>query len=780
MRVVGKSVKRSLVTILVLSALFLLVFHSASLAIDDSLWQAFEQAVPLVEAPGSPFELEDPANVVVTGDVNEDGHMDIVLAGFNLSIWLGDGYGGFSALPKVNLPITTSLAGRSLQMVIGDFKEDNHLDLAISDATTGMLLCLLGDGTGHFHQANNSPLPVVNEPSALITGDLDHDGHLDFIVADSTNKVFVSLLGDGTGHFIKVSENSLPGHFFDLIYEDFNEDEYGDLVVAGFGGQLLLLRGGEGGNFGEPMISEIGMGPKRIDVGDFDEDGDLDLVVSNEWSGSLTMLLNDGKGGFSIGSLYEEETPGDILAEDFNGDGHLDFAILQEGISYLGERYGKCSMYFGAGSGDFIGPVPYVIGPLLRGVISGITPTVGDFNEDGYPDIAFNTQNSLQPPFGLDVLISASEDKARYTKLIRYAQRSIYALAEGDFNADGHRDLVVGDLEAISVWLGNGKAVYLAVLRHLHPFLTVSQPVVGLYSLISGDFDKDGYDDLVHNYRGIQDPLSISVLLNKNGEEFKAQSSVEIGVPSPRAPLLTLDWNGDENLDLVVGGPNSMFFLLGDGRGEFTKPIDYPIDGGVVTCLTSGDFNADGYIDIAAVTLDKPALVTLFGDGRGGTAEVLYQPLDNGSNTLVNEDFDDDGFQDLILVDYEGKLVLFGGDESGTFSSRVIAEVALPEDFKASWLGSGDFNGDVLPDLAIGLVNVVPPSLDDAHGPLLLINEGSEGFRAISDFGLSPCLTPLLITDLDADGREELVTTGHFSMIIIYNFYINNMIHHYR
>jgi len=174
------------------------------------------------QLPAPPPGRTMPGRDLVLGDLNHDGHVDIVAA-FNrwgLYIYYGDGCGGFTGgpvefiSPRMFDSIATSLA-------LGDVNHDGHLDLVIQGTALGREEAngpevYLGDGRGGW-QAASTGLKVLKLVTAgLALGDLDQDGHLDLIVGGNITGESQSgyglfwFRGDGQGGWQLVPESGLP------------------------------------------------------------------------------------------------------------------------------------------------------------------------------------------------------------------------------------------------------------------------------------------------------------------------------------------------------------------------------------------------------------------------------------------------------------------------------------------------------------------------------------------------------------------------------------------
>lgn len=157
------------------------------------------------------FFVEQLPTSVQTGDMNNDGILDLVVAGAEprntggnfVSTYLGDGAGHFTLKQDNNLG-SGNLKG---EIALGDFNEDGKLDVAFPQ--TGLnngesshsrnLLIFFGDGTGKLVQ--QPTITVGEEPHSVIAADFNKDGHLDLADTNRTDATVSVLLGDGQGHF---------------------------------------------------------------------------------------------------------------------------------------------------------------------------------------------------------------------------------------------------------------------------------------------------------------------------------------------------------------------------------------------------------------------------------------------------------------------------------------------------------------------------------------------------------------------------------------------------
>ncbi|MDQ5895315.1 MAG: hypothetical protein QG596_1576 [Actinomycetota bacterium] len=333
---------------------------------------------------------------VTTADFNADGNADIASANIysdNVSIHLGDGVGGF--LPGLFFPV-----GQNPEVIINDdFNGDGFVDLATANITSNNVSVLLGAGDGSFDPA--ADFAVDTGPHSLVSADFDGDGNRDIATVSVYNDTVSILLGDGSGGFSPVTFFPIqPGAFSPSITTaDFNNDGNPDLATANYqGGMLSVLFGDGSGAFGPSMDIGVSpaLGPFAVATADLNGDGKQDLVSANYTSGSLSVLLGDGDGGFSPPIDFGTgpgANPNLVIVADMNGDSFPDL---------IAPIYNTDSLVVlpGDGTGNFGAPDTFSVG----GSTYPVSVATADFNGDGLPDLA--TANFL--PNYLSVLLNTS------------------------------------------------------------------------------------------------------------------------------------------------------------------------------------------------------------------------------------------------------------------------------------------------------------------------------------------------------------------------------------
>jgi hypothetical protein len=340
----------------------------------------------------------------------------------------------------LSLPSTSE----SIGVIAADFNNDGKLDIATANVEQpGLVFIFLGNGDGTFQPAVS--YSTGQEPYSLAAGDFNGDGIIDLAVANFFDNTVSVLLGNGDGTFQTHIDYATGTNPDSVMCGDFNGDGKLDLVVSNYSGSLdnasisILLGNGDGTfqphvDYPDPVTN-----PFSLNIGDFNGDGKLDVVMATDIGATsgVAVFLGNGDGTFQAPVGYATASSSiSVEVADFNGDGKLDLAVgTPAGVSIL----------LGNGDGTFQSYVDY--GAAIR-IFSLVA---GDLNGDGKLDLAFTDLDTNQ------ISVMLGNGDGTFQSAIQFgALLAPFSLTKGDFNQDGSLDLAIG-YEAVgsaSVLLG--------------------------------------------------------------------------------------------------------------------------------------------------------------------------------------------------------------------------------------------------------------------------------------------------------------------------------------
>ncbi len=343
-------------------------------------------------------------------------------------------------------------------------------------------------------------------------------------------------------------------------------------------------------DFSGPTTHAVGSAPQAIASGEFNGDSDPDLVVVNQSSNNVSVLLGAAGGGFTAPANFAVgTTPLSVAVGEFNGDSDPDLAVANEATNDV-------SILLGSAGGSFTAPTSFLVGATPQSV------AIGDFNGDLDPDLAVVNEGSG------NVSILTGAVGGTFSAPTNFGVGGLpRAVAVGNFNGDADPDLAVANeaTNNVSVLTGAVGATFTGPVN----FSVCSGPTALAVGQLNGDADPDlaVVNELCHN---------VSVLTGATGSTFSTPSNFPVGnLPDDVA---IGEFNGDAKPDLAVAnqGSDNLSVLTG-GTGGFVGPTTF-LAGDNPTAVAVADFNGDLLADLAVTNELSNNVAILLGSAGDG------------------------------------------------------------------------------------------------------------------------------------------------------------------
>ena len=347
------------------------------------------------------------------------------LARHNWGFWIETSPGTLQLNAGTTVPVRRSGEGRvrAYGAYAGDLDGDGHSDLVVPNEDTDDLRVFLNDGAGAYGAFEVVPIPNGQVPSTNEGADFNGDGLLDFAVGQSRGDRVAVFFGDGLGGLDFRANHTVGLGVRALCVADFDLDGHPDILTANReeGGSVSLLHNDGAGGFAAARTFDTGAdGETACAVADVNADGAPDAWIGAIGSQEVVVLLGDGLGDLSVGGRFPAGGgPWMMASGDIDGDGHEDLLSAnaeQDQLAVLrGDGAGGLGTPTLIDSGDF---------PL--------SVDVGDLDGDGDLDVV--TSNFGTADF--TVFENRSGSLARFGRLPASVAGSCVILHDRDNDGD--------------------------------------------------------------------------------------------------------------------------------------------------------------------------------------------------------------------------------------------------------------------------------------------------------------------------------------------------------
>ncbi|RLD84110.1 MAG: hypothetical protein DRJ10_02080 [Bacteroidetes bacterium] len=646
-----------------------------------------------------------------------------------------------------------------------------------------------------FKEETNASLPGITG-GVTTWGDYDDDGDLDILISGYTgnNRISSIYRNDGSGSFIDINANlTAVSYGADGAWGDYDNDGDLDILLVGrstAGRTSKIYRNNGDGTFSEQTgIILTGVDNAAVAWGDYDNDGDLDILLTGKVSDDPFIPIskiykNNGNNTFTEQSsiILTAVDNGAVSWSDYDKDGDLD--ILLTGYNDIEQTVSK--IYLNNGDETFDDQTSI----LLAGV-SGSAIAWGDYNDDGYPDILLTGYN-----FDIAGSISKIYKNNKDNSFSEQTGIMLTPVESGSVTwADYDND---GDLDILLTGNNNTEGRISKIYNNIGDNLFMDQS--NLYftgvnnsSVSWGDYDNDldldillsgnpGTGMITKVYNNISEttntrptaPRNLSISINGNDVTFSWSGSYDNesnrmtynirigtshGVSDLKSPMASLDsstlmipYKGNVGFrtswtikNLAKGDyywsvqSIDQGLLASEFATEKAFAKDYFTDSGFNNSGIPGDYDRDGDLDFLGSS------TVLRNDGNGFTD--INAGLPGGmDNALAWGDYDNDGDLDIVYTGYVAGVLMtkiFRNDGSDTFNE-------IDTDMQGIWMGTvalGDYDNDG--DLDLFLYGSYQSSDDGDPIGKLYRNDGDDVFTD---------------TEIDIeDSRRGAVSLGDFN-----------------
>ncbi len=640
---------------------------------------------------------------VAWGDYDNDGDLDIVLTGYTGSTAVSKIYtntaGTFTELATANLTAVSDGA-----VAWGDYDNDGDIDIVLTGSAGGSRISKIYTNTaGTFTELATANLAQVSF-SSVDWGDYDNDGDLDVLltgIEGNTASASISKIYTNTaGAFTELATANLTAvNVGSALWGDYDNDGDLDVLLNGWtpSGNISKIYTNTAGTFAELTSANLpGTAFGRSAWGDYDNDGDLDILLTGEFPVSSKIFTNNTVTSNTVPTA--PTTPTAVVNKDevtVSWTASTDAETPSNGLSYnvyikdasASSAYTVSPM---AQENDGWRKLPalgnvqqntsytWKLPQQYHGVNTNFTFKVQAIDHS-YAGSAFSTEGSF------------SVDLSPFIELNTpgLSQLENSSTAWGDYDNDGDLDILI---TGTNTALGGGQTskIYTNTAGIFTELATANLPGVAFGRSAWGDYDNDGDLDILLTGQSVSGNIS-KIYTNTAGTFTELVTANLTGVGG--SSVAWGDYDNDGDLDIILTGGTSKIYT--NTAGTFTElaTANLPrIDNGSAAW---GDYDNDGDLDILLTGFTGSADISKIYTNNGGvfTELVTANLIGVSFSAVAWGDYDNDGDLDILLTGYTGSSTVskIYTNTSGSFTELATANLPGLQHSSAAW---GDYDND--------------------------------------------------------------------------------------
>lgn len=790
----------------------------------------------------------------INGDFNQDGLLDVVVSNGFLPSSMFD----FRSSPNTFQVLLGARNGHFLtgihnnfqagvnpsSMIEADFNNDGIQDLAIANKDENTVSIFIGNlkTENSYQPAKN--YTVGNSPISLLSKDFNHDARPDLAVANSTDGTISILFGLGDGTFLPPKTFATNLVIQEMLAVDITGDDTIDLVLHGrkadnLKDDLVVFKNLGDGVFKESSHFQIAFNSSSLVFSDINFDKKPDIFLANENEGTIFLFKNLGNDSFDKVILPITANPSDLNFMDLNNDHHPELLILDRknqtiniatyrndefkiesisnlravpssiielsnsstsssnsvfGIQYTEKRnlFSPNSKYNflevfnnNLGSNGLFDLSKYGDNPSK--IILATTPEGGAktvlvaYQTGSFTPLKLNADNLIRENINNTILLAQAPLIAQTNRntpseiLTLTVKGEILIRISKDNNNFKYSPAIPAQtlfrfsqielLETVNgnVFVGlddNKKIMHVFSLKSNGSYLELATYSLDFMAnkFIVRDLNGDGRNDIFIIASG-----SISTLIQQQEGSFSKKSLIVSGNLTD-AVILSSAFDDLPDIAITCGDSGTVMILRNDGLGNFSLSGRFLSDGNIryydysfkenalkgksiSTALTTADFDEDGFNDLVITNYISGTVAFLKGDSDNNFYNPLYPitlPLKNLSHSFQvrTMDFNGDNHSDLGFLDtISGEFFSYMGNGHGEFSERSAFSGGFsPKDFSFR-----DMNNDRILDLVF----------TNLYGDITFFTGVGDG--TFESYFSNDNKTPFTTSDLNGDGLMDIV-----------------------